>query len=274
MQSSDPLHRLSRAIVTMSGRLADDKKRINLQLRDLTQAHDDLANAQAQLLRAERLAVVGRLAAGLAHEIGNPLTVVRGYLEVFQQSENLTADETQKAVVRMQSELERIHIIVRNLLDYSRAKETAKSAGDVFVALRHVIELLAPQARFREIRVDAPPLDDALRVPVATEALTQVFLNLLLNAADALEDKGRVEITIERDEKNVTVRFADSGPGVARNLREKIFEPFYSNKPVGEGTGLGLAVCEEIVTAAEGSIRVDDSTLGGAEFSVRLPLDL
>jgi signal transduction histidine kinase len=223
------------------------------------------------LVRAERLAVVGQLAAGLAHEIGNPLAVLSGYMDVLDDPE-LAAAERADALVRMGRELDRIQVIMRDLLDFSRAPRAAAGAGDVREALGHVEKLLRPQEKFRDVEVSVILPDDAVEVALETDALTQVLLNLLFNAADAMAGSGRVRVVVESGDACVAIQVDDSGPGVAADVVGKIFEPFYTTKAAGQGTGLGLAVCDHIVSSVGGEIALGQSELGGARFTVTLPV--
>ena len=215
--------------------------------------------------------MVGQLAAGLAHEIGNPLTVIIGFIEVLK-SPGLSSAEVADALSRMSRELDRIHHTVRDLLDFSRVSAKPGGVGDVGEVLDHVHRLLAPQERLRGVNLEFQSLSVGICVPIDAAGLTQVLLNLLLNAADAVAGRGRIKVSAEVDRERVRVDIEDSGPGVPDELRTRIFEPFFSTKPAGQGTGLGLAVCESIVTAAGGEIVVGRGALGGARFSVTLPV--
>lgn len=268
----DGLALLSRAVIGMSQRIREDRERIAAQLTELTAAHEALHATQDQLLRSERLAVVGTLAAGLAHEIGNPLAVVRGFVEVLQAEPSVAGEEqVDKALKRMGKELDRIQATIRQLLDFSRASASAPGAGEISAALLHVEGLLAPQERMRgiELVVERPPRPQ--EAAITTDALTQVLLNLALNAADAMAGRGRLRMSTGDGEDSFQVVVDDSGPGIAVELRQRIFEPFYTTKPAGTGTGLGLSVCERIVTAAGGDISIEDSPSGGARVVVTLP---
>ena len=268
--ASDGLSRLGRAILAMTQKIADDKAHIAQQLEELVRRNRELAATQAELVRAERLAVVGQLAAGIAHEIGNPLAILAGFLDVLEDP-GLPSEQRQEARRRMGHELGRIHATVRSLLDFSRASQSADAKGDLSAALAHVQSLLAPQERLRGVTLAVPALAEPIEVPLATDALTQVLVNLLLNAADALDHRGRVAVSVAAGAREVVLCVDDSGPGIPPELRARVFEPFFTTKPAGSGTGLGLAVCERIVTAAGGDIRAEESPLGGARFRVTLP---
>lgn len=271
LEASDDLARLGAAIIGMTQRIDADRQRIAAQLDELKAAHGALRATQQQLVRAERLAVVGQLAAGLAHEIGNPLAVLSGYVEVFKDSA-LGAEETGEILGRMSRELDRIHAIMRDLLDFSRVSSVSGGNGDLGEAIEHVRKLLAPQESMRQVELVIALPDTLPPVPIQTDSLTQVLLNLILNAAEALAGRGRVEVMAVRDGDRVVLTVEDTGPGVPEDLRERIFDPFFTTKPAGAGTGLGLAVCERIITAAKGELSLERGHLGGARFVITLPV--
>jgi len=262
---------LSHGIISMTQRLEEDRARIAAQLEELTRAHAELGAAQERLVRAERLAVVGQLAAGLAHEIGNPLTVLMGFVDVLKGA-GVTPTEQRDALARMGRELDRIHATVRELLDFGRASTMAEGAGELCAVLEHVEHLLRPQARFRGVTLSVRGPAQPVLVPLDRMALTQVVLNLLLNAADAVAGAGQVSLDVTCTTTSVALVVEDSGPGVPPELCTRIFEPFFSTKPAGQGTGLGLAVVAHLVTAVGGDIQVETATLGGARFRVSLPV--
>lgn len=275
--------RLGHAITAMNRTIDLDRKHIAEQL-------EQLEKTQRQLVRAERLAVVGRLAAGLAHEVGNPLAIVGGYVE-FLQRRLLDADsepgsdadsdaDTQRALGQMAQEVDRIHGTVRDLLDFSRTpsfQSAGETDGDVGDALGRLADLLRPQQKMRAVKLEIL-LPDGPAIPIAlsTDALLQVLLNLCLNAADALAgtpEPRRLRVSVARpgDDGRVQLYVDDSGPGVGDDIAAQIFEPFFTTKDPGAGTGLGLSVCERIVAAVDGDLEVSPSPLGGARFTVGVP---
>jgi C4-dicarboxylate-specific signal transduction histidine kinase len=270
LEAKDDFARLSQAIVTMTRQIDEDRQRIAAQLDELRAAHERLRETQGQLVSAERLAVVGQLAAGLAHEIGNPLAVLTGYVEVLEDDE-LGAQERARAIAHMTRELDRIHVIMRDLLDFSRMPSSASGEGDVREAMTHVQKLLHPQERLREVDIEVELPQARVGVAMQTDALTQILLNLLLNAADAMAGRGRIRVVVTPGNGVVVITVDDSGPGVASDVADHVFEPFFTTKPAGAGTGLGLAVCHHMVTSVGGQISVTQSDLGGARFTVTLP---
>jgi signal transduction histidine kinase len=226
-------------------------------------------------MRSERLASVGRLAAGLAHEIGNPISALIG-LEDLLIAGGLTDDEQRDFLERMRRETERIHQILRDLLQFARpaAGRTPyeeSDPGDVAAAVEDTAALVGPQRVMQSIELVVDVQQGLPLVLLGRAQLVQVILNLVLNAADACDGGGRVHIVAKRRGTGVELVVEDSGPGVPTEVREHLFEPFVTTKEVGKGTGLGLAVCRGLVEAAGGTIALDTDYHGGARFVVALP---
>jgi C4-dicarboxylate-specific signal transduction histidine kinase len=257
--------------------LARERARLAEKVSDLEQANAELVRARESLFRAEQLATLGRLASGVAHEIGNPLGAITGYVELararLRAAPNPAVDDL---VVRIGSEAERIDSIVRELLDFARPAPLALHAVDLGAALDAAVRLAEVQGRFKgiEVEVERP---SALRVRADERRLSQVLLNLLLNAADAMGGRGRVTLAarpLVRDRREVVeVVVRDTGPGIAPEHLPLLFEPFFTTKPPGQGTGLGLAVCHGIVASFGGSISAANAPGGGAVFTLELPRD-
>ena len=260
---------MRRSVLAPIERSEADRRRIEQQLADLTLAHRELEETRDRLVRAERLAAVGKLAAGLAHEVGNPLAVLTGYTSVLRDPA-LPQPQRDDALERMERELARIQGTVRSLLDYSRAPSGVAGVARVADVAEHVQKLVQPQSSKKKVTVTHSVGEE--RVAMSGDALTQVLLNLTLNALDAVPENARIVIGARGQEGETLITVDDSGPGIPAEHRAKLFEPFFTTKPAGVGTGLGLSVCESLVTAAHGSITADASPeLGGARFSVRLP---
>ena len=248
------------------GTLADSFNRMTTSLRA---QRDSLAATREQVLAQEKLATVGRLAAGVAHEIGNPLTAVLGYVEL------LIADAPKsgldrESLERIRSETSRIHRIVHDLLEYARPVADVVEPVDLAEVARTAMGLLRPQPRFRDVEI-VGSLDGAPKVAASARRLLQVLLNLLLNAADAMGGSGTVTLAMERlDGDRVALEITDSGPGVPEADRTRIFDPFFTTKEPGRGSGMGLAVCRSIVRAFDGEVALVPSH-EGARFRVTLP---
>lgn len=227
-----------------------------------------LEEKQGQIIRAEKLAAVGRLAASVAREINNPLQAIALHLQ-------LLADESlspggQRRLNVVQQEFKRIVNIVERLLDLQRPKEGEKQPVDVLAALEYVI-LLAEKQLHRSGVTLVQRLLPALPPVIAVESqLKQVFLNLVLNAAEAMTAGGILSIVACCEHGHVCVEFADTGPGLPPEIQERLFEPFFTIKV--DGSGLGLAVSHEIVAHHGGTLAVQSGPGTGAIFTVRLPV--
>jgi len=186
---------------------------------------------------------------------------------------DLPLADRKDALDRVKAETQRIHRIIRDLLEFSRPSREDPLATDPLRVVQSAQALLAPQSRFREIRVVTEPATvEWPNVLVAPSRLVQVFVNLLLNAADAMEGKGTLRVACREDGGKVLLSVTDHGPGVAKENRRKIFDPFFTTKPVGQGTGLGLPVCRAIVESFGGTLELAAGAEGeGATFVVALP---
>ena len=269
----------------------------------LNRMTDRLLDAQSQLVRAEKLASIGRLAAGVAHEVGNPLGAIGTYVEVLRRRGG-----DPEVMAGLTRELERVDRIVRSLLDYARPQEDPLVPVDPDKIVRAAFELLRAQGAFRNVRADT---DVGMHVPEVmgrAHILEQTLVNLLLNAIDATPLGGSIVIGARRwayepgqsppkrasdpgdsrfprvsERRPARVEFADgqpgtlifvadSGPGVTPEDREKIFEPFYTTKAPGQGTGLGLAIVARSVHDMGGVVWVDNAREGGAAFKLFFPI--
>jgi signal transduction histidine kinase len=244
--------------------------------RAFNQMTSSLAAQREQLIRSEKLASVGQLAAGVAHEIGNPLAAILGYVDILRAdgagSGALPEAERRDALDRVKAETQRITRIIRDLLEYSRPSHEEPSRIDPLVVVSSAQALLAPQARFHEVRITATPEAGPWpTVLVSQGRMTQVLVNLLLNAADAMGGKGHVYVTCESAAGRVRIAVSDQGPGIERELRRKVFDPFFTTKPPGQGTGLGLSISRAIVETYGGTLELDPEVERGARFVIDLP---
>jgi signal transduction histidine kinase/HAMP domain-containing protein len=242
----------------------------------------DLAEAQRMLIRQDRMAAIGRLAAGVAHEINNPLGILAGFAEgLLDRSHDPTLaaepafGDFPEYLRLIGQEVDRLKAIVQRFLHFARSRVPEKQLIDVNRVAEQVLELLADHAR-REGKQLARALDaGALWIEADPEQLKQVVLNLVLNGLDAIDRGGWVRITTRARDGVAEIRVRDNGGGIAEELRDRVFEPFFSTKPPEKGTGLGLALCQDLVRENGGEIELEESTVGvGTEFVIRLPLAL
>jgi two-component system NtrC family sensor kinase len=266
-------HGLARAAVAferLAAALAAERARLAEKVVELERANADVVRARASLLRAERLATLGRLASGIAHEVGNPLGAITGFAELAGDGRRSPA-EISEFLGRIAGEAARIDRIVRDLLDLARPAEAVLGEVDLAAAVDAALRLARVQARFRSVDVEVA-LPPALPRVVADERrLGQVFLNVLLNAGDAMAGGGRIRIDASPDGARVAVRVADSGPGIAPADLPRVFEPFFTTKGAGQGTGLGLAISQGIVESFGGELLAANAPGGGAVFTLLLP---
>ena len=234
--------------------------------RDVTEKHQ----LQKQLLQSAKLAAVGKLAAGVAHEINNPLTGVLAYAESLLEETDIDDERREDYEVIIRETL-RCRNIVRNLLDFSRQEEPNFQIVDLNDVIGKTLALVERQAKFHDIELIKRIAGEPLRVNADARQLQQILLNLIINARDAMQCRGTITLSSGyRDDGNrCYVSVQDSGPGVPEDVREKIFEPFYSTKST---SGLGLAVSWGIMEQHNGTIEIGDSPSGGADFQVVLPV--
>jgi len=275
--SGNEIGELTRSLHNMLRRLDDNKKELRDHIASLEKANKELQQAQDEIIRSEKLASVGRLAAGIAHEIGNPIGIILGYLDLLRSGD--TGEEEKKDFLgRIESEISRVNQIIKDLLDFSRPSSGERVETHVHEALQNTVSMLAPQPMMEDIRSRltlTAPNDVVLANP---NRLQQVFLNILLNAVDALAEmqqagkKKILTIGSENSGEHIRLTFADSGPGIEPRELAHIFDPFYTTKEPGRGTGLGLSVCYRIVESLGGTIRAESALGRGTEIIVSLPL--
>jgi signal transduction histidine kinase len=264
---------LTDSLTTMLTRLRANEALLLSKIEELTERSEELRQAQDSVVRAERLASVGRLAAGIAHEIGNPIAAILGFEELLLAG-GLEKDEERDFLRRMKAETDRVHRVLRDLLDFARSKgggpeSEREGRCSAVETIESVTALVRPQKHMQSKSLEVEAAGRPA-VAIAAERLQQVLLNLLLNAAHAAKDRVLVTVTEEADV--VVIAVEDDGAGLAPEIRGRLFEPFATTKEVGEGTGLGLAVCRGLVERARGTIAAEDGArLGGARFVVTLP---
>lgn len=255
----------------MARDLASERAALEARLLELERTTTELREKEESLVRSEKLASVGRLAAGVAHEIGNPLTSILGLVDLLE-SGGLDEADQKEFLRRIHAETDRIHRTIRDLLDFARkGPDEASEGADVRQAVERAVQLVGPQKDMRKVTLSRQLPETPLSVRASDDHLVQVLLNLLMNAADAIAGEGSITVDVREDASDVVISVTDSGPGIAPEVRERLFEPFVTTKPSGKGTGLGLAVCHSIVERAGGTIHAESPDGGGARFVVRLP---
>jgi len=243
----------------------------NRMMDELEEAREREALRQSQLAHTEKMAAVGTLAAGVAHEVSNPLAGILACLENLEGNPE-DAEMRSRYLELIRDGLKRIERTIQNLLDFSRPREMRLEPTSVNHNLRHVVELAEYQLRQRNIKVkfdlnpeDPPVLGDHFQ-------MEQLFLNLVLNAAQAMPEGGTLTLRTTVSNGELVAEVRDTGTGIDPAVRGRIFDPFFTTREVGEGTGLGLAVSDSIVRAHGGTIEVESAVGQGTVFRVRLPL--
>jgi signal transduction histidine kinase len=278
------LSELAVSLQTMTERRLREEDALRAKVQELTLTTARLTEAQRQLVRSEQMASVGRLSAGLAHEIGNPLAAILGMEDILIDG-GISAEEQRDFLVRMKRETERINGVIHDLLDFARPEGGATSIrmpaqpADVANVADDVFALVRTQKPFKTVRTVLDAGAAPVHVALSAQRLTQVLLNVILNAGAAIAsraggaaDDDVVTVRVRAREGNARIEVEDTGPGVPESMRERVFEPFVTTKDVGEGTGLGLAVCRGVVEAAGGTILIDGSYARGARVVIEIPL--
>lgn len=247
--------------------------RLEEALEQVQKAQEDLQNSHAQLLQSEKLAAVGQLISGVAHELNNPLQAISGYTELMlMYVENPTVRQD---LANLLGDTKRAIAIVRNLLSFARKQESQRKYISVNDAVESVIKLRAYELTLDNINLKAE-LDPALPKTMADyQQLQQVFLNLVINAEQAIKSAhghGTIEIRTRLKDDMIQVTIRDDGPGIPSHIVGRIFEPFFTTKDVGKGTGLGLSICYGIINDHGGNIAVETGQGEGTTFTINFPV--
>jgi two-component system, NtrC family, sensor kinase len=270
---------LAHRLAQMTDRLLDEEEQLRSKVVEVEAKTLELKEAQGSLVRSERLATVGRLAAGLAHEVGNPISALMGLQDLMLSGE-LSPDEEHDFLLRMRKETARIDRVMADLLAYARPTTERQSgalpmAGSLRETVFDVLALLEPQKNFQEMLIVTDLYSGQDQVTLGPQQLTQVLMNLMMNAADACEYRGQIKIRTSAQSSGLGPRLVlsveDDGPGIDPEVKDQIFEPFVTTKAVGQGTGLGLSVSKGLVEAAGGTICAEAVSGGGARFVLNLP---
>jgi signal transduction histidine kinase len=243
----------------------------------------ELRDTQAQLMQSEKMRTLGQLVAGVAHELNNPIGFVHANLKLLdeyvaklsrQQAEGADTTRTREAILKLLARsregTERVTKIVADLRAFSRMDQGELAEADLNDEIERTLTLMEPRCK-NCIEVERD-FADLPRVRCHAGQLNQVFLNLLMNACDAIGDRGRISVRTRYEQGSVRLEFEDSGPGIAADVRDRIFEPFFTTKPVGQGTGLGLSLTHGIVERHGGRIWVESDPGFGTRFVIELPV--
>jgi signal transduction histidine kinase len=279
-----PLHELKETIVRvrqgdLAARVAFAKRsddvgqlgrQFNEMIEQLAENRAEIERLhQREMARAEHLATIGELAAGLAHEIRNPLAGIAGVVDVM--GKELPAESSSRAVLpEVQNEIQHIQAILNDLLAYARPRPPAFHPADLNATAEQAVFLARQQVRTKPIEITFEPQKNLPAVVHDPVQIQQVVLNLLINGIQAIPNQGKVKVTLRREGEFAVVRISDTGRGIARDSLPKIFKPFFTTRT--EGTGLGLPLAKGIVESHGGRIEVKSEPGKGAQFDVLLPI--
>jgi len=263
------LSELEKSLAVMIALIREKEENLASQVDLISSQAQQLQQSEQELLNREKLATVGKLAAGIAHEVGNPLSALMGLMELMREG-NLPDDVVLENYKIMEEELSRMDLLIRQLLEFSRPPVVCTEPTSPFEIAKKAVELVKSRREFREIAFTNRISPDAPLV-MASPELVQVFHNLFLNAVHAMKSAGTIEIFTECHDDSLHIFILDQGPGVPEQLEAEIFEPFFTTKEPGLGTGLGLSVSRKIMENMAGTLMIE-KTGKGACFRLSLPL--
>ncbi|HSO66260.1 MAG TPA: ATP-binding protein, partial [Desulfatirhabdiaceae bacterium] len=240
-------------------------------IKDITERR----NMEQQLLQADKLASLGQLSAGVAHEINNPLGLILGYTQLLLREE-FQGTQSYEDLKTIEKNTRNCKSIVEALLNFARKTETKKVTVDINAAIEQVVTVIHRQFEITGVYLNTYFSPDIPLIKGDTEKLKQVFMNLIMNARQAIKGKGNIDVYTEYDmiHNQVIIKVEDTGSGIPLHIRHKIFDPFFTTKPTGQGTGLGLSVSYGIVKEHGGNISVQSELEKGSVFSVTIPVFL
>lgn len=247
---------------------ADELREAN---QGLEKAMDELKATQQYMIQSEKLSSLGTLAAGVAHEMNNPIMGIINYVEFAKK--HIEHERGSEMLSRADKELRRVADIVKGMLTFSRPSSEEMSAIDVGETFHHAQQLLATDLRHQNIEMEISIADELPKVLAKSDSLEQVFLNLLMNARDALKkvEVRRIKVDMSLQAGQVVIGICDSGPGIEENILTDIFDPFFTTKPAGKGTGLGLYISRNLVNGFNGELSCAGNLGTGACFTIKLP---
>ena len=261
-------HDATSTIRPFRGILGEIAASINQLAQKLLETRRHNEALEAQVLRENRLAGLGALAAGVAHEIRNPLTAIKGYSQVLEDELELD-DPKRDYTAIVVKEVNRLDRIVEGLLAFAGPSASNFASADLNEIIEETLVLMESSSFKEHITLDKD-YGENVRAEVDKEQLKQVLINLLLNATQAIPDQGTIKIVTQQNEKNATISIIDSGSGIAAGTLERLFDPFFTTKE--KGTGLGLSIVHQLIDLHEGKIEVHNANPCGTEFRVILPI--
>ena len=242
-------------------------------MRASLEMEKELQETQMQLLQAEKLSSIGKLAAGVAHQLNNPLGSIVMFAGLLLEEYDLKED-AKEDINRILRDAQRSHSIVKELLEFSRPSRHEAASHNINQALNRTLFLLENQPIFQNIKVERNFAEALPMAPGNRQQLNHLFMNLLLNAVEAMQGVGKLAIKtrLSNDNQFIHIAIADTGPGIPEEAIDQIFEPFFTTKESGKGTGLGLSLVYSIVRDHGGKITANNVPEGGASFVIELPI--
>lgn len=256
-KTNDEIGLLATSFNEMSRKMADDIA--------------ELKRLNEQLVRTEKLAAIGTLSAGVAHEVNNPLASISSIVQLMRKDGGISTENAERLKL-IADQIERIKRVTGEMTNLARQRPTLRALVDANDIVKRALRLVRFDAAFQSIDVTEIASFEPISINCDEDQMHQVFLNLLLNAKDAMPDGGALTITSSAEGKDAVFEIIDTGIGIAESQMPHVFEPFYTSKPAGKGTGLGLAVCDSIITAHGGSISITANEPAGTVVRVKLPL--
>lgn len=255
----------------MAEALRREQQTTAAQLNELAATNERLTAARNELVRAEQLALLGRLAAGVAHEVGNPLMGVLGYVSLLKAKPELSKDILDYAN-NIEAEVQRIDGIVRGLLELGRPLRATKVPLSLSDVVSSCVRLVRAGKDFGGVNIDVS-VPTTLTVMADRAMLSQVLINLLINGMQAMNGAGTLRLWTELDGRRVRLHVDDEGVGLSAEVLAEIFRPFFTTKPAGKGTGLGLAISQQLMAALDGELTASNRVPRGARFTLTLPTE-
>ncbi len=244
-------------------------------LREELRMKAELESAQVQLLQAEKMSSLGKLAAGVAHQLNNPIGGITLFASLLLEEYDLEQG-AKEDVIRILKDAERCRDTVKELLEFARQTDYFIRPHDINKIIRRTVFLIENQTLFQNIEIQDLLADDLPMITVDAQQMNHLFLNIILNAAQAMKGEGQLvlESSLAEDGNFVRIEISDTGPGIPEHILPRIFDPFYTTKEVGEGTGLGLSIVYGIINTHKGSIKAVNRLDQGTTFTIELPVSL
>jgi len=277
--SKNEFKSVATTIQNMILRIEEDNHKLTQTIVSLEEANQKIIENQKTLVEAEKFAAIGKLSAGIAHEIGNPLGIIQGYLELLGQGD-YSEEEFKQYIDRAGRELDRVTLLIKQLLNLAREKPKSDGNTLIYPVIMELVEMLNHQSMTSSIEFKVECYDNESRVSCTEDDLHQVVLNILLNAIDAVKenksDNPQISLSCFRkkieSKSYAVIEISDNGVGISVEDLSSVFDPFFTTKQIGEGTGLGLSVSRSIIEKSSGKIQIVSSRDSGTSIIIMIPV--